>query len=420
MINGKLSRRAFGAAAAGLAAPAVFTSAFAQARPIRIGASVSLTGPVAAGVRAGMIGYELWRDDVNAAGGLLGRPVELVTYDDQSASAPVPGIYSRLVDVDRVDLLFGPYGANLTAAAIPLAHQRDRVLIGMFSLSSNDEVRSDKFFQVCPWGPNGGNNYARGFFDIAKEKGYRRVAILAADAEFAKTAAAGGEAICREYNLEIVLNQTYPPPTTDFSALLRNVRAANPDVVFLCSYPPDSAGFVRGVSEIGLGASAKLVGGSMVGPQYAALLEALGPGLNGFVNFHLFVPEPTMRFPGIESFLTRYQAIARERNVDALGHYIPPFYYAAGQVLAAAVKGTESLDQARIAAWLHANPVDTIVGRIAYDAIGNWTERRVLMVQLRGLAQRNVEQFRQPGKQVIVDPPSLRSGDFVPFAEARG
>jgi branched-chain amino acid transport system substrate-binding protein len=418
-----ITRRRFSAlaaaASAGVAAPAIWTSGRAQAQPIRIGCSVSLTGPLSGGVKAGQIGYELWRDDVNAAGGILGRPVELVIYDDQSTSAPIPGIYSKLVDVDRVDLLFSPYGANLTATIMPFVKQRDLFVIGMFGVSNNDEVKHDKFFQIAPWGPKASTDFCRGFFDLAKANGLKKIAIVAADAEFSKASAAGGVKIMQEYGMEVALNQSYPPTTTDFSAILRNLKAAAPDAVFVCSYPPDSSAFVRGVSEIGLSPSVKLIGGSMVGPQYAPVLENLGSGLNGFVNFHLYVPEPTLQFAGIKEFLARYEPIAKQRGVDVLGHYIPPFYYAAGQLVAAAAKGAGAVDQAKMAQWLHANPVDTIVGQIRFDEAGDWTERRVLMVQYRGLANRNVEQFRSAGKQVVVDPQSLKSGDFVPFASAR-
>ena len=124
-----ISRRDFGILAggvsAGLAGPAVWTGARAQGQPIRIGCTVSQTGALASTKNA-LIGYELWRDDINAAGGLLGRKVELVVYDDQSAPAQVPSIYSKLIDVDKVDFLFSPYGANLTATMMPLAKQRDR------------------------------------------------------------------------------------------------------------------------------------------------------------------------------------------------------------------------------------------------------------------------------------------------------
>jgi branched-chain amino acid transport system substrate-binding protein len=417
-----LTRRTFSKVATGAAlvpAPAIWASARAQAQPIKLGCSLSLTGPLSS-VKAGLVGYEFWRDDVNASGGILGRPVELVVYDDQSSAAGIPAIYSKLIDVDKVDLLFSPYGANLTSVIMPMIKQRNKFIIGMFGISNNDEVKHDKFFQIAPWGPKASSDWCRGFFDIAKAQEVKKLAILAADAEFSKAAAAGGEKIIKEYGLELVVNQTYPPSTTDFSGILRNLKAAAPDAVFVCSYPPDSTALLRSVTEIGVGDSVKLFGGAMVGPQYASLLENLGPALNGVVNFHTYVPEPTLRSAGIEKFLSRYAPVAKERGLDALGHYIPPFYHAAGEVVAAAAKGANSLDETKIGEWLHKNPVDTIVGKVNFDAMGDWKERRVLMVQFQGLASRNIDQFRSAGKQVVIDPPALKSGDFIPFAKARG
>jgi branched-chain amino acid transport system substrate-binding protein len=418
-----ISRRQFTRLAAGASlgviAPGAWRSARAQGKSIKIGYSLSLTGPVSV-VKSGQIAHELWRDDVNAAGGILGRPVELIVYDDQSSAASIPGIYSKLVDVDKVDLLYSPYGANLTATIMPFIKQRDRFIVGMFGLSSNDVVKHDKFFQIAPWGPNATKEWARGFFDLAKANGFKKVAIIAADAEFSKSAAASGKQIAEQYGMKVVMDQGYPPNTTDFSAILRNVKAVAPDVVNICSYPADTSAIIRGVSEIGLGPSVQLFGGSMVGPQYASLLETLGSALNGVVNFHTYVPEPTLKFPGIDRFLARYEPIAKQRGVDALGHYFPPCCYAAGQIVAAAAKGTGSLDQAKMAQWLHRNPIDTIIGRIRFDETGNWSERRVLMVQFRGLKDKNVDQFRSAGRQIIVDPPALRSGNFIhPFAKAR-
>jgi branched-chain amino acid transport system substrate-binding protein len=415
----KLTRRHFtqlGAAA--LAAPAVWTRARAQDGPVRIGASASLTGPLAS-TQNMVIGYELWRDDVNAAGGLLGRPVELVIYDDQSAPSNVPGIYSKLVDVDQVDFLFTPYGANLTATIMPFAKQRDRFIIGILTLASNDGVQHDKFFQAAPWGPDGGTNWARGFFDVAQSIDVKRIAILAADTEFSKTAAEGGRRVCEEMGIEVVDFQMYPPTNRDFSAILRNIRAATLDAVFVCSYPPDSTAIIHGIDEIGLGDTVRLFGGGMVGPQYASLMESLGPALNGIVNFHLWVPEPTLQFEGIENFLARYEPIAKERQLDPLGFYIPPFTYGAGQMIAAGVEGAGSLDQAEVAAWLHANPVDTVVGQVSFDELGNWTERRVLMIQFQGVDGSGLDQFRQAGRQVIVDPAGVKSGELVPLMDAR-
>ena len=405
------------AGAMGLAAPAVWRGAYAQSTPIRVGASASLTGPLSS-TKNSVIGYELWRDDVNAAGGLLGRKVELVIYDDQSLPANVPGIYSKLVDVDNVDFLFSPYGANLTAPVMPFAKQRDRFIVGILTLAANDGLKHDKFFQAAPWGPNGAQDWARGFFDLAKAQGIKKMSILAADTEFSKTAAVGGRRVSEEFGMQVVDYQIYPPTNREFSAMLRNIRASSAEAVFVCSYPADSTGIVRGIQEVGIGDQVQLFGGGMVGTQYASLLGDLGPALNGITGFHLYVPEPTLRFEGIDGFLKRYAPIAAQRQVDPLGFYIPPFCYAAGQLISSAVNATGTIDQAKISEWLHSNAVDTIVGKIEFNALGDWTQRRVLMCQFRDVQGNDVEQFRQAGKQVIVDPPAFASGKLIPFTQA--
>ena len=417
-----ISRREFTKLGAGLAigvaAPAVWSGAHAQSQPIRVGVSASLTGPLSS-TKNSVIGYELWRDDVNANGGLLGRKLELVIYDDQSLASNVPGIYSKLADIDRVDFLFSPYGANLTAAVMPFAAQRDRLIIGLHTLASNDTLKHGKFFSVAPWGPKGADNWAAGFFDLARSEGVKKIAILAADTEFSKTAAAGGRRLCEQYGIQVADYQIYPPSNREFSAILRNIRASGAEAVFVCSYPADSTAIVRGVQEIGLGDQVRLFGGGMVGPQYASLLENLGPALNGITNFHLYVPEPSLKFQGIENFLTRYEPIAKQRQADVLGFYIPPFSYAAGQLISTAVAATGTIDQATVAKWLHANAAETIVGKISFNELGDWTERRVLMCQFQNVDGSGVEQFRKSGKQVIVDPPAFKSGALIPFAQAR-
>lgn len=418
-----ISRRSFGklAAATGLAVatPAIWTSGRAQAGPIRIGTSFSMTGPLSS-TRAGLVGLQIWRDDINAAGGLLGRQVEIVTYDDQSSVSQIPSIFSKLVDIDKVDILLSPYGAVLSAPVMPFIKQRGRFMIGMFALAANEGVKSDRYFHSAPWGPDAKVNWARGFFELGKANGCKRIAILNADVEFAKVSAAGGKMAVKDFGQEVVFDQSYPPNTSDFSAILRNLRAAEPDAVFVCSYPPDSAALVRGLSEVGVGDSVKLFGGGMVGPQYASTLQALGPALNGIVNFNLFLPEKTMLTPAVTKFLDRYTAIAVPEKLDALGYYIPPFYYAAGEMLAAAVKGAGSTDNAAMAKWMHANPVKTLVGDATFNDLGDWTQRRVLMTQFQGIKGNDIEQFRQPGRQVILDPPALKSGDLIaPFMKAR-
>ena len=155
MVKSKLTRRTAvkmaGAAAAVSAVGVGSRTASAQAGPIKIGMSMPQTGGLAAGGKASLLGIEVWRDDVNAKGGLLGRKVELVVYDDQSSATTTPAIYSKLLDVDKADLLFAPYGTVPTGPIMPLVKQRNLLLIGNFSFQVNRTVKHDMWFNKDMW-----------------------------------------------------------------------------------------------------------------------------------------------------------------------------------------------------------------------------------------------------------------------------
>ncbi len=418
-----ITRRTFGkmALAASTVIAEPMTRAGAAEGPIRIGFSIAQTGGIASGGKAGLAALEMWRSDVNAAGGLLGRNVEFVVYDDQSQAGNVPGFYAKLMDIDKVDLLLLPYGTNLTAVVMPMIKQRDRFVLGQFEIGQNDKLMHDKFFEIAPWGPKPGDNWCRGYFDLAKRQGYKTLVIVNSDAEFSANAANAGAKIAEEYGMKVLSIQHYTPNTVDFSGILRNVNAAAPDFVFVASYPVESAALIRGISEIGIADSVQMFGGALVGVQYAQQLENLGSALNGVTNYDSYVVAPTMSFAGIDQFLERYRGVAEKQKIDPLGHFLPPFFYAGGQLLAAAIKATGSLDEAKMAAWLHSNTIDTIVGPIKFGPDGNWAESRIVWAQYRDVADKNVDQFRQPGKQIIVQPEAMATGKLVtPYKKARG
>lgn len=386
-------------------------------RPIRVGLSMAQTGPLSGAGKSGLLALQIWRDDVNARGGLLGRPVELVAYDDQSNPATTPGIYTKLLEVDKVDLLVAPYATNLTAPIMPLVKQRDLLLIGNFALDVNSQIGHDKYFNNMPWAS--GTGAADPFLGLCKQLGAKTLAILAADAEFSQNFADGVRARLKNFGLQLLYDQKYPPNTVDFSSMLRTIRSKETDVVFVASYPSDSTAIIRAVSEIGVGSSVKLFGGGMVGLQYASIMESLGSMLNGVVNFNVWAPEKTMDFPGIRDFLKRYQEKAQHANVDPLGFYLPPFNYAIGQLLAQAVTATKSLDHKVLANYIRANEIETIVGKIRFGPGGEWANPRLVYVQFRKIVDRNLDQFRAAGKQVIVAPEQFKTGAALPFNQAR-
>jgi branched-chain amino acid transport system substrate-binding protein len=410
-----MTRRLAGAAAlAGTVAvltPALFsTPAAAQKPPIKIGFSMALTGPLGAGGKSALIAMEIWRDDVNAKGGLLGRPVELVYNDDQTNPAKVPAIYTKLIDVDKVDLVVSSYGTNVIAPAMPIVMRKKMVFPALFGLAVNDTFKYDRYFQIMPAGPVPKEDWSRGFIEIAKSKGLKTIAFAAADAEFAQNAVAGARKLAKEAGFETLYDKSYPPSTTDYSPIVRAIQATNPDIVYVASYPPDSVGMVKAANELGL--KTKLFGGGMVGLQFAAIQKNLGPMLNGIVNYDFWVPAPTLNFPGIDAFLKKYQEKAGPAGVDPLGHYLPPWAYAYMQVLGQAVEATKGLDQGKLAEHMHKTTYETIVGPVKFGANGEWATTRALAVQFRDIKPNDLEQFKKVGSRVVLYPASVKSGEL--------
>src|SRR5258706_10326627 len=394
------------------------SSVGAQQPPIKIGMSMAQTGGLAGGGKASLLGIEIWRDDVNARGGLLGRKVELVVYDDKSSASETPAIYSKLLDVDKVDILFAPYATVPTAPLMPLVKQRGMLLMGNFSFQVNSKVGHDMWFNNAPWGP--ADSWAASFLDIGQKAGGKTVPLLSADQEFATNLVVTAREVAKRLNMPVVFDQAYPPNTVEFSSIIRALKAAKPDIVYVASYPPDSAGILRAVNEIGIGDSVKVFGGGMVGLQFGAVMENLGSLLNGVVNYNTWLPEPSMYNEGTKDFFETYTKRAVAAKVDPLGYYLAPFGYGSGQMIEQGIKAVGLLDQKALAKYLRENTHKTIVGPIAFAADGERKESATLQAQFRGVVDKNIEQFRSSGKQVILFPEKLKSGDLVsPFEAAR-
>ncbi len=399
---------------------AVLPAVAQAADPVRIGFSMALTGGVAPNGKVVLAALEIWRDDVNAKGGLLGRPVELVFYDDQSNPANVPGIYTKLISVDKVDLLLGPYATNMIAPAMPVIMQQNRMTIGILGVAVNRHFNYPKYFSMVPLGPNGVKAFSDGFFELAAAQNPkpRTVAIVAADAEFARTVADGARENAKALGFEIIYDKGYPPNTTDFAPVVRAVQAANADIVFIGAYPPDTVGIVRAANEVNL--TPKMFGGAMIGLLVTPIKVQLGPLANGIVIAESFVRARTFDFPGVADLLKRYQAKAAGLGIDPLGHAYAPFAYAAGQVLAKAVEETKSLDQDKLAAYIHAHPFQTVAGEIAFGKDGEWTKPRQVFSQFQNVTSNDLDQFRDASRQPILWPAEYKTGSFIyPYAEAK-
>ena len=389
-----------------------------QGEPIKIGFSMALTGPLSPNGKQALLGMKIWEEEVNAKGGLNGRPVKLIYYDDQSQSAPVPGIYTKLMDVDKVDLVIGPYATVPASAAMPVVMQKGKTFIILFGLGVNTEFNYPKFFAMIPSGPDPKPSFTEGFFEVAGQQKAQTVALIASDQEFSRNACDGARDNAKKHGLKVVYDKTYPPTTTDFTPIIRAIQSANPDVVAVCSYPLDSVGIVRTVSELNY--KPKLIGGAMVGLQATAIKRQLGPLLNGWVNYETWVPAKEMMFPGTEDFLKKYQARAAAEGVDPLGYYLGTWGYAYIQILGEAVQATKSLDDNKLADHIRNTTFKTIMGDVKFGKGGEWAQGRMLQVQYHDIKSTELDQFRGMDTQTVLTPGQYKTGSVIyPYEKAK-
>ena len=389
-------------------------------QPITIGFGMALTGPLAANGKQALLGAKIWEETINKKGGLLGRPVKLIYYDDQSNPSTVPGIYTKLLDVDKVDLVTGPYATAMIAPAMPVVMQKGKVFIGLFGLAVNSEFNYPKYFAMIPSGPETKPSFTKGFFDVAAQQNPKpqTVALVAADQEFSRNACEGARENAKAVGMRVVYDKTYPPTTTDFSPIVRAIQATNPDIVSVCSYPLDSVGMVKAVNEIGF--KPKMIGGAMVGLQATVFKTQLGPLLNGWVNYETWVPSEKMLTPEVKEFLATYQSRAAAEGVDPLGYYLGTWGYAYMELLGNAIAGPKSINDDQVANYLRSNPVKTIMGDIKFGKGGEWAESRMLQVQYHGIKGNTVDQFKGMETQTVLTPADLKTGNIIyPYEKAK-
>jgi len=410
-------------AGAGVLAAACLAAAGALAQsgpPIKIGSSLALTGGLGPNGKSALLARKIWEEEVNAKGGLLGRPVKLIYYDDQSNPATVPGIYTKLLDIDKVDVVIGGYATAMIAPAMPVVMQHKKMFIGLLGLAVNSEFHYPNYFVMIPSGPDPKPAFTEGFFEVAMAQTPKpkTVAIVAADQEFSRNASDGARQNAKKYGLKIVYDKSYPPSTTDYTPIVRAVQAANPDIVVVCSYPPDSVGMIRAINEVGF--KPKMIGGGMVGLQNASIKAQLGPLLNGVVNYDFWLPAPKMMFPGVADLIKKYQARASSEGVDALGYYMAPQAYAQLQVLQQAIEATKSLDDQKLADYIRKSTFHTVLGDVKFGAGGEWDQSRVLQVQFQNVKGNDVDQFKNPDTEVVVYPKEYASGHVIyPYEKAK-
>jgi branched-chain amino acid transport system substrate-binding protein len=333
----------------------------------------------------------------------------------------VPGIYTKLLEVDKVDLVVSGYATNMVAPAIPVIMQKNKTFISLFALDANAEFKYPRYFSYIPTGgPNPKQTITEGFFQVAAAQNPKpkTIAIAAEDAEFSRNAAEGARANAKQYGFNIVYDKSYPPNTTDYSPVIRAIQAENPDLLVICSYPLSSVGMLLSANELGF--KPKMMGGAMVGLQATAIKDKLKGKLNGVINYDNWVPSAKLMAPAAD-FFKKYQARAAGQGVDPLGYYLGGWGYAYLQVMAQAVEGTKSIDDAKLADYLRSNAVNSIMAEgVKFGKNGEWVKDHQLQVQYHDITDgANLETWRGMSYQTVLTPAADKTGDVIyPYANA--
>ncbi len=292
--------------------------------------------------------------------------------------------------------------------------------IGITANAANSQFHYNRYFSMNSTGPNPKLSYSSGLLDVALAQTPKpqTIAVLGADAEFGRNATDGTRELAPKRGLKIVYDRNYPPQTTDFTPILRAVQAAHPDILYVASYPPNSVGIIRAANEIGF--DTKLFGGVFIGLTVTSIQMQLGPLLNGIVNYTSFLLSPQHNQPDVDSLIENYQARAPALGVDPLGYTFPAPGYAAGQVLAAAVTATQSLDTAKLAAYMHGHEFHTVVGDITFGPDGEWTKSSGVLYQFQHVSGNGIDQFKGLPHEKIIWPDKSKTGDLIyPYTAAK-
>lgn len=355
--------------------------------PIRIGFSITETGSNSAPALFDLQGYQLAADAINAQGGLLGRKVQLVYYDDQQSTATAVQLYQKLITSDKVDLLVGPYQSDLDLAIAPLITRAKMVMPAM---DANVEEFNGKFpylLQSITQSPR----YMAPVIDLAAREGYKTLALLVQQTAFPQELARGIVQSAQAKGISVVFKGTYPASATDFSSLILKAGAAKPDMIIGATFLPDSEGIVRAAKAANI--NAKLFAFS-VGPAEPEFDTGLGSTANNILGTTLWFP--TLQTAGNAAFVqTFHKKFGRDPDYHAA------MAYGTMQSLAAAVKNAGSLDQAKIrAAYLKLN-IQTVAGHFTLNSNGLQLGYQAYILQW------------QDGKQVPVWPDSVKTADVI-------
>jgi branched-chain amino acid transport system substrate-binding protein len=356
------------AVVAALAAIVLVSLPAAAQGPIRIGASLSLTGTYAKLGKYQHEGYQLCVKEANARGGLLGRKIDMVVYDDQSTPATAVRLYEKLITEDKVDAVMGPYSSPVSEAAANVTEKYQKVMVMPLAATTSIFKKGRKyiFMVISP-----AEVYLDGLIDMAAKRGLKTVAIINEDTLFTKTAAIGTVEAAKKRGMQVVFTEAYPKGNQDFSAVLSKIKAANPDVLAAATYFDDAVAIVRQMKELNVNPKMLevTVGGDL--PEFYDLLKQNAEYIFGATQW-----EHTLPYPGNKEFFEAYKKeFGREPVYHSAAGYAGCLVYLEG------VKRAGTLDSDKVRDTLLKLEMKTAFGDYKVDADGFQTAHKMVMTQ---------------------------------------
>jgi ABC-type branched-subunit amino acid transport system substrate-binding protein len=388
---------ATGAAAGALLAGPVLAQAAGQ--PVRIGSTLALTGPLSATALTHKLVGEIYVEQLNKRGGLLGRPVEWIVKDDQSKPELARTLYEQLITSDKVDLLMGPYATGAILSAMGVAQRYNKVLVhhtfGIPSLA-----KYDMQFPAWSLGPDPQNTVSNSLFDLmaTAKKPPKTIAIVTSKFPSIHFMSLGGREVAKKRGYKEVLFLEWDFGNRDFGPIAARVKDANPDLLWIGDIGLEGNMLLEAMKKI-----------DYTPPLHFHLYPAPGPmtkspeGANALA-VTIFEEHPPFTNQGIAA---EFVKVFNERAAiaglpDTHVEVQAAASFSAWQILEAGVRGANSLDDKQIAAYLRKNKIDTIQGRLRFDGPGNYGDDLMKIKQVQGGSWKVIwpESFAAPGARL--------------------
>ncbi len=373
--------------------------AWATVRPIVIGGTISRRGRYHAPSFMIQTALRLWQSQVNQGGGLLGRPVRLLLYDDRSDKELCRRLYRKLIYRDKVDLLISPYGTPLTMAASELTESAHYTLLA-FAASGAQLWQRGYRYVFGVYAP--ADRYFIGFLDLVARQGFQRVAIIYESSAFNRSAAQGAKLWAQRFGLKVSLFRSFPDQPGALTLALKAMAKVGPDALVFCSYPPNAFRALEDMRKQGDRPPAVAMA---IAPALPDFYEKAGPLAEGIFGPSHWEPNARLPFPGSRRFIRAFRRFS--------GGLMPSYHaasaYSAMKIIEAAVRHFRSLDQDKIRQYILALDTVTVVGRFKVDISGRQIGHSPFLIQW------------QHGVKQIVYPPKMQTAPpvFTPRAKNR-